>query len=179
MLPFKKIFLINLIFICLILFPPLMGAKTCSSANENALAGVEKDSAMQAMLNCFEIYCSFLNNTEIKQGYYLPLHGRTMAEAIDYLEKGFEENLARAIVDEYTCFVPELNGLAIKPTDGLPVLNQDDIPYLSYNRISDKHIVFSREFTDCYSPGDCYRYQVEMRLHQDHWKISAFRWEEI
>lgn len=156
-----------------------MDAKTLSFSNENADAGVEKDSAMQAMLDCFEIYHSFLNNTEIKQGYYLPLHGKTMIEAISYLKEGFEENLAADIVDEYTCFIPELNCLAIRPCDGLPVLNQNDIPYLRYKKINNTHIVFSRQYTDCYSTGDCYRYQVEMQLYQDHWKISALSLDEL
>ena len=181
-MPFKKIYLFRLtLVICLLfVFTPLMQAKTTSPPNETTMiATSEKDIALQAMFNCFEIYCSFLNDTEVKRGYYLPLHGRTRAEAIDYLETGFQENLAMAIVNEYTYFIPELHRLAIKPGDGLPVLNEDDIPYLGYQKFNNEHIVFSREFTNCYSPGDCYRYQIEMRLYQDHWKISAFRLEEI
>lgn len=181
-MPFKKIYLFRLtLVICLLfVFTPLMQAKTTSPSNETTMiATSEKDIALQAMFNGFEIYCSYLNDIEIRPDYYLPLHGRTRAEAIEYLGKGFEKNLATAIVDEYTCFIPELNCLAIKPTDGLPVLNEDDIPYLGYQKFNNEHIVFSREFTNCYSPGDCYRYQIEMRLYQDHWKISAFRLEEI
>lgn|GEM_PF-1094771 len=181
-MPIKNIFLFSLtLIICLLfVFSPLMQAKTNSPSNETAIiATLEKDSALQAMFNCFEIYCSFLNDTEVKRGYYLPLHGRTRAEAIDYLETGFQENLAMAIVNEYTYFIPELHRLAIKPGDGLPVLNGDDIPYLNYKKLNNDHIVFSREFTGCYSPEDCYRYQVEMRLYQDHWKISAFSLREV
>lgn len=181
-MPVKKIYLFSLTIIICLLFvsSPLMQAQTNFPSNTTAMVkATEKENILQAMFNSFEIYCSFLNDTEVKQGYYLPLHGRTRAEAIDYLRKGFEENLAVAIVDEYTCFIPDLNCLAIKPTDGLPVLNQDDIPNLDYQKLNNEHIVFSREFTGCYSPEDCYRYQVEMRLYQDHWKISAFRLEEI
>lgn len=181
-LPVKKIYLFSLTIVICLLFvsSPLMQAQTNSPSSKTVMVKVaEKESILQAMLNSFEIYCSFLNDTEFKQGYYLPLHGRTRTEAVDYLGKGFEGNLATAIVDEYTCFIPQLNCLAIKPTDGLPVLNQDDIPYLGYNKIDNKHVIFFREFTDCYAPGDRYRYQVEMQLYHDHWKISAFRLEEI
>ena len=181
-MPIRNIFLFSLtLIICLLfVFSPLMHAKTNSPSNKIAMVkAAEKDVILQAMLNSFEIYCSFLNDTEVKKGYYLPLHGRTRTEAIDYLEKGFEENLATAIVNEYTYFIPELNCLAIKPADGLPVLNQGDIPYLNYNQINNKHIVFSREFTGCYYPEDCYRYQVEMQLYQDQWKISAFSLREV
>ena len=174
-MPVKKICLFSLTIVtCLLfVFSPLMQAKTCSHSNQTTI------SALQAMLNSFELYYSYLNDTEIKQGYYLPLHGKTRAEAIDYLGEGFEENLATAIVDEYTCFIPVLDCLAIKPGDGLPVLNKDDIPYLSCNKISNKHIIFSREFTGCYSPVDRYRYQVEMQLYQDHWKISALSLKKL
>jgi len=181
-LPVKNFYLFSLIIVICLLFvsSPLMQAQTNSPSNKTAMVkAAEKESILQAMLNSFQIYCSFLNDIEVKQGYYLPLHGRTRAEAINYLRKGFEESLAVAIVDEYTCFMPELNCLTIKPADGLPVLNQDDIPYLGYKKISNKHIIFSREFTGCYSPGDCYRYQVEMQLYQDQWKISAFSLQEV
>lgn len=181
-MPVKKIYILSLTIVICLLFvsSPLMQAQTNSPSNKTAMVkATEKDRILQAMLNSFEIYYSFLNDTEAKQGYYLPLHGRTRVEAIDYLGKGFEKNLAIAIVDEYTCFIPELNCLAIKPADGLPVLNQDDIPYLVYKKINNKHIVFSREFTGCYSPGDSYCYQVEMQLYVDHWKISGFILEEI
>jgi hypothetical protein len=181
-LPVKRLYLFGLILvICLLfVFSPLMQAKTYSPSNEtDIIATSDKNQALQAMLGSFETYCSFLNNTEFKQGYYLPLHGRTRAEAIDYLRKGFEENLATAIVDEYTLFIPELDCLAIRPTDGLPLLNKDDIPYLGYNIIDNKHIIFSREFSGCYSLSDRYRYQVEMRRYQDYWKISALSLEEL
>lgn len=181
-MPVKRLYLFSLIIvICLLfVFSPLMQAKTCSSSNEtDILATSDKNRALQAMLGSFETYSSFLNNTEFKQGYYLPLHGRTRTAAINYLGEGFEYNLATAIVHEYTLFIPELDCLAIRPTDGLPVLNKDDIPHLGYNIINNKHIIFSREFSGCYSPADRYRYQVEMRLYQDHWKISALSLEQL
>lgn len=180
-MPVNKIYLFSLtIIICLLfVFPPLMQAKTCSPNEMTIATTAKKDSALEAMLGSFEIYYSFLNDIKIKQGYYLPLHGQTRTEAINYLEEGFAENLATAIVDEYTCFIPELECLAIMPGDGLPVLKKDDIPHLGCKKISDKYIVFSREFVRCYSLEDRYRYQVEMQLYDDHWKVSALRLEEI
>lgn len=181
-MPVKRLYLFSLIIvICLLfVFSPLMQAKTYSPSNEtDIIVTSDKNRALQAMLGSFEIYCFFLGDTEFKQGYYLPLHGRTRTEAIEYLGEGFEYNLAMAIADEYTLFIPELDCLAIRPTDGLPILNKNDIPYLSYNIINNKHIIFSREFSGCYSPSDRYRYQVEMRFYQDHWKISSLSLEEI
>lgn len=177
----KKIYLFSVIIVFSLLFvcSPIMQAKTCYPSETTITRVVEKGSAMQAMLDSFKLYNSYFNDIEFKQGYYLPLHGRTRAKAIDYLGQGFEKNLATAIVDQYTCFIPDLHCLAVRPADGLPVLNQDDIPYLSCQGISDKHIIFSREFTGCYSPGDRSRYQVEMQLYQDHWKISALNLDEL
>jgi hypothetical protein len=180
-LPVKKLYLFSLTIVICLLFVslPLMQAKTCYPSETTITRVAEKDSAIQAMLDGFKLYNSYFNAIEFKQGYYLPLHGRTRAEAIDYLGQVFEKNLATAIVDQYTCFIPALHCLAVKPGDGLPLLNHDDIPYLSCQVISDKHIIFSREFTGCYSPGDRYRYQVEMQLYQDHWKISALNLDEL
>jgi hypothetical protein len=180
--PVKNFFLMSFtIVICLLfLFSPFTESKTYFPSNQIAIVAIaDKDDALQAMLNGFELYGSFLNDIEFQQGYYLPLHGKTRAEAINYLGGGFEKNLAASIVDEYTCFIPELNCLAIKPVEGLPLLNKEDIPYLSCDEINNEHIIFSREFTSCYSPIDRYLYQVEIRLYQDHWKISALSLDEL
>jgi hypothetical protein len=181
-LPIKKIYLVSLIILISLsfVFSPLMEAKTCSLSNQTTVVPIgEEDGALEAMLNSFKLYFSYFNDTEIKQGYYLPIHGRTRVEAINYLKKGFDVHLATAIVDEYTWFIPELSCLAIRPGDGLPILNGDDIPCISYYKISNEHVIFSREFTGCYSPTDRYRYQVEMQLYQDDWKISALSLEEL
>jgi len=139
----------------------------------------EKDIVLKAMLANFFILSSFLNEVEVKQGYLLLRQAKNREEAINYLSQAFSNDLAIAIVDEYTWYIPELNCLAIKAGEGVPILTHEDIPYLNWKPIAKDCIVFSRNFSDCYSPGDIYCYQVEMRLYESKWKISGLSLIEL
>jgi len=133
---------------------------------------ISNDSALNALLNGFNLYSSFLTDTYDKQEYQIPRHAANRSDAIRYLATGFEFNLAAAIVDEYTWAMPDLS-MAIRPCDGLPVINQEDIPNLTCKQINDNHVVFVRVLSGCYSPDDNYLYQVEMKKYDGLWKISG------
>ncbi len=174
---FPKIVILSLIFVSFQpawAFPSYLqiGYASPSIAMSDARLSAE-DPALNAMVDSFKLYYSFFNDCDYQQGYQLPRHGINRKTAIEYLSAGFETELATAIVDEYTWIMPELDCLAIKPGDGLPIINEEDLSHLTCSRINDSKIVFSREFTGCYSPHDRYIYQVEMRLYEDQWKISA------
>lgn len=173
---YKKFVVPFTLLLCLaFVFIPFRPAESYPSPSNcvNKAKSSCEDIALAAMLNSFELYYSFFNDVTCNQGYQLPRHGKSREAAIAYLSIGFETELATAIVDEYTWIIPELNCLAIKPCDGLPIINIDDLPHLTCSQINNSNIIFSREFTDCYFHNDHYLYQVQMKLYKDQWKVSA------
>lgn len=173
-MPYKKTLILSLISAALCLafvfssFIPASPSTCITDAGPSP-----EEIALEAMVKSFKLYHSFFNDFDYQQGYQLSRHGITREAAIEYLSLGFETELATAIIDEYTWIIPERGCLAIKPCDGLPILHEGDLPPLTCNRINDRNIVFSEEFTGCYSPNDRYVYRVEMKYHGNRWKISA------
>lgn len=182
-MPYKKIIIsfILVVFCLVFIFTPFRQAESypSSASSPTSIKPPSDDTALPAMLNSFKLYYSFLGDVDSQQGYQLPRHGKNRAAAIEYLSAGFATELATAIVDEYTWLIPELGCLAIKPGDGLPIINTNDLPYLTCNQISNRNVIFSREFTGCYSPHDRYLYLVEMKLYEGRWKVSDLSLEEL
>lgn len=164
---------------CLVLvFSPIQADYPIASCPDTAPTG-DKDLVFQAMVNSFELYSSFLNDIELKDGYPAPCHGRTREAAIQYLSAGFTDELAIAIVDEYTLALSEVNHLVIRPCDGLPVITNDDLPFITCQKLSSQQFSFFIVYNNCYFPGDSFGYRIEMKEYNGHWKISALNLDEI
>lgn len=113
---------------------------------------------------------SFFNDTEASDIFTVSRHGRTYAEAHQFLAEGFGCSLADDILSAYT-FTDDQGTLRIIPCEGIPYLAATDREKASITRHVD-HAVIIVPLTNCYRPGDTYIYQVTSRLIDGHWKIT-------
>ncbi|MGI5912084.1 MAG: hypothetical protein ACOX6E_05850 [Syntrophomonadaceae bacterium] len=176
--PITKILIV--FFLPIIIFLSVIQEKSFSQPCAPTIKNEElyNNTTYNAMLNSFAILSSFLNDVNVQNGYLIPQNGQTREMSIQYLSKGFVIEMATAILDEYTWLIPDV-GLAIKPCDGLPILNSDDLPYLTYTPVSETCIIFTRHFRSCFSPDDHYCYSIEMTLYENCWKISRLSLEKL
>lgn len=113
---------------------------------------------------------SFFNDTEASDIFPVSRHGRTYAEAYQYLAEGFSCPLAEDILSAYT-FTDNQGTLRIIPCEGIPYLTADDRKKASITGHLDNTVIIV-PLTNCYQPGDTYIYQVTSRLIDGHWKIT-------
>lgn len=136
------------------------------------------DEAARAVLTAFHLYSSFLGETCLANGKAIPVHGPTPAQAINYLQSGFSQQLAVAIIDETTCWDKEQGTLVVVPKEGIPVLTEADLPLLVPTVCSEHQVLIERRYQDCFAPGDSYLYIVEVIKTDCGWRVNHLSWQE-
>lgn len=119
----------------------------------------------------YALYTSLLNQTYSFKQYQILSCVDNPAAAVQYLAPGFSLSLAQSLVDYYLLWVPEVEKMAVIPTDSIPVITNEDKPYINIRRISPDDVVLERIYTNCYVLGDRYLYRITAHQEQSRWKI--------
>jgi len=119
----------------------------------------------------YALFTSLCQDVYPFQQYNLALHATSLDTAKDYLSAGFSPDLAQAISTCYLQWLPEINSIAIIPTDSIPVITNEDRNCINMRRISPEEIIMERIYSDCYSIGDRYLYSITARRSLSRWII--------
>lgn len=128
--------------------------------------------AKAAAINAFSLYSAFLSDCTQKNDALIPLHGTNRAEALIYLNQGFIPEMSEAIIDECTIWNESLGALTIIPTDGIPVLTDEDSEEIRLFWADRNKIILLRKYNNCYAEGDEYRLMVTLIPDHDTWRIG-------
>ncbi len=142
------------------------------SALDSSSAPAQPADAFEAAVKSFNLLSSFFSDSDIEDCDIYPVsrHGRSYAEAYDYLLAGFEAGLADDILKAYTFTGPD-GTLRIIPCEGIPLLTVADRAQAAIIPQEDCTLIKVR-LADCYQPGDSYIYQITSRLIEGNWKIT-------
>lgn len=138
----------------------------------------EEKQAFDSMLRSFALYESLLDDIKEHEGYRITVHGENVQDLMNYLDEGFEAELAANIIEAYLQWVPELQKMAVMPCDGIPVLNNNDMQALTCFHPDQNTIIFQRSYEDCYSKGDSYLFSVTLNHSSQCWRIKELHLEE-
>lgn len=141
--------------------------------------GAKKDRAWVDMLNGFEIYLNFFNDSYPWGNFTVSRHADTYEEALSYFCQGFDARLAEDIITAYTFYDADHKQLLILPTDGLPVLLPENPNLIRSCFIDEDQVVFERYFEDYYGEDSRYLYRVFCTYQEERWKISRLEWERV
>ncbi len=137
------------------------------------------DQAWGDMINDFELYLAFFNDSYPAGNFTVSRHADTYEEALAYFSQAFDEELAAAVTNAYTFYNPDNNKLQILPTDGLPVLVSENPNKISTQFIDTDHVMFQRYFEDYYGENTKYLYQVFCQYDGNKWKIYKLEWNQV
>ncbi len=126
--------------------------------------------AYNQAVNSFDLLASFFADIEAAEVYPVSSHGRSYADAYDYLSGGFEASLAADILEAYT-FTDDQGNLRIIPCEGIPYLTAAHREKAAITRHGESTVIMV-PLTDCYQPGDRYIYQVTQHFTDGQWKIA-------
>lgn len=176
-------------FICILLmvfgvfsYIPALAEEPSQPAENNkaSLSWTEEEKqAFSSMVQSFQLYESLLGDIYEYGDYRIPVHGKSLPEAMTYLDAGFETELAAGIIEAYLQWVPEIQKMEVIPCDGIPTLSENDKEFLTCSQPDEKTIVFQRFYENCYNIGDCYLFKVTLH-HQNPqgWRIVDLALEE-
>lgn len=127
----------------------------------------------------FALYTSLLSQTYSFKQYQIITCADNPAATVEYLTPGFSPTLAQSLVDYYLQWVPELNKMAVIPTDSIPVITAEDKPYINVRRISPDEVELERIYTNCYEMGDRYFYRITAHQEGSRWIIVDLYLEPV
>lgn len=145
--------------------PVLAPTKTGQCANDSF------DLVFQDIVADYALFTSLLYDVYSINQYRVSLHANNPELATAYLTGGFDPSLATDIAGFYLQWLPELNKMAVIPTDSIPIINEKDRPYLNMQQISPDKVVLERIYTNCYEIGDRYLYRITAQQKGGHWII--------
>jgi hypothetical protein len=135
--------------------------------------------ALADMLNSFQLYLNFFQNSYPQGNFNISNHGESYDDALAYFMQGFEQEMAINILSLYTFTNEETGKLQILPTDGLPVLVEEDCTDITWSFIDSRHIVFEHIFYNYYGENNNYSLKVYCSYDGQNWKIYQLQWEPL
>jgi hypothetical protein len=123
------------------------------------------------IIDDYAIYTTLLSDIYSLNQYRISIHANSPDSATAFLSQGFDKFLASAITAYYLQWLPELSKMAVIPTDSIPVITEQDIPYLTMQQISPDMVVLERIYTNCYEIGDKYLYLITAQQKEGKWII--------
>ncbi|MEN6325556.1 MAG: hypothetical protein ABFD18_05010 [Syntrophomonas sp.] len=175
------------LFICILLIvfgifsyiPALAEEISLQTVNAESLNwSDEENQAFSSMIHSFKSYESLLGDVYEYGDYHIAVHGESFQEAMNYLDTGFEAELAASIIEAYMQQVPEIQKMAVIPCDGIPTLSENDNEAVSCSHPDENTIIFQRSYEDCYNQGDSYLFTVTLHHSAQGWRIKALSLEE-
>jgi hypothetical protein len=119
----------------------------------------------------YALYTALLYDVYPIDQYLVSLHTNDPDSTAAYLMGGFDPALAAAIANYYLQWIPELNQMAVIPGDSIPVITEQDKPYITMQQICPDKVVLKRVYTNCYEIGDMYLYLITAEKKEGHWFI--------
>lgn len=145
------------------LFPSYAAAQEQPAYSEDYLP--------KQIIKCYRIYNLFLTETYNEKGFIISKHGENFEEILKYLKQGFSEEIALHITQYLTAYQPEIKKQIIIPKGGLPLIAEEDLPFIKWE-IAEDEIIFTRIYkTDYpYSTQTIY-YKIYTRFSTEGLKI--------
>ncbi|MDD3365626.1 MAG: hypothetical protein PHZ03_11660 [Syntrophomonas sp.] len=137
------------------------------------------DQVVLDIVDDYTLYTSLLYDIYSLQQYRVSTHVNNPDSAIAYLSEGFDQPLSSSIVDYCLQWLPDLNKMAVIPTDSIPIITKADKPYLNMRRISPNKVILERIYTDCYEMGDKYLYRITAEQKGGHWIIIDLQLDRL
>jgi len=98
---------------------------------------------------------------------------RNEEEAINYLTRGFDYELARNITYYYLDWVPEINRICVVFTDSIPIITEADFDFLDIKLTSPDQAQLTRTYGNCFAENDRYLYQIGLKKSEGRWIITS------
>jgi hypothetical protein len=143
-------------------------------AAEGSNANIGQQSQEQVFndaVRSFQLFSALIGQVNYDGGYIIPGRALSEWEARQYLQAGFSDELAMALVDYYLQYSEELQGLIPIPTDSIPIITAGDRDQTGVELVNSREAVLTRVYTDCYTIGDVYIYSIRMAKVGDRWKV--------
>jgi len=170
--------LISIVVSCIIVL--LVLAFPCQASIVSSYQATDDfDKIFFDMVADYELFTSLCQDVYPFQQYNLALHATNPDTANAYLSTGFSPDLAQAISTCYLQWLPEIDKIAIIPTDSIPVITNEDRGCLNMRRISPDEIIMERIYSDCYIIGDRYLYSITARRSSSRWIICGLKLEPL
>ncbi|MBO8158657.1 hypothetical protein [Thermosyntropha sp.] len=118
-----------------------------------------QDPILNELIYAYNFYSSFLQETYIEKGFIVSKYGANSSEIEEYLKNGFSKDLAKEIVDYSTIWNEEIKKQVIIPAGSLPIINQNDFPFIKY-RIEKNKIIFTRTYIDYLKTGETVDFKI-------------------
>lgn len=147
--------------------------------NPEALSRAEiKKLLLSELIYRYSFYNLFLKETHIEKGFIISDHGENNSEILKYLEQGFCAELAWQIINYATAYQPEIKKQVIIPREGLPMITEEDLPFIRWE-IKEKEIIFIRTYQiDCPDFMQTICYKIHARFNSDGFEIYKLELEE-
>ena len=127
----------------------------------------------------YALYASLLYDVYPVDQYRVSLHANNPDAASAYLRGGFTPALAADIAGYYLQWLPDIEKMAVIPTDSIPIITEADKLYLSIEWISPDKILIYRTYNDCYEPGDRFLYRIIAQAQEDNWIIEDLQLDRL
>lgn len=111
--------------------------------------------------------------------YPVALKAADQKEAVEWLQQGFSEELARSLACFYLAWDEELKRLVVIPEDSIPVLTRQDRSKTVITFRNGRQARLECPYDNCYAPGDHYRYLIEAEKDGERWKIYELTLDQI
>lgn len=131
-----------------------------------------------AIVNCFKVYTDYFDSSYTLNDKNISLYAEVKDEALLYLRQGFNEEVARRIIDYYTTWDSNLNRQIILCQEGIPVFTLNDINRCVFN-IENDRITLQVNYFDSYELGDEHIYYITAHKGEGQWLINDLQWIKL
>ena len=170
---------LRLLFIVLFLNLFYPNTAILASGQNNAVQNLASNGIFVDLVHDFQLYNSLLSEVNYYGLNAIPIHARTIDEAVNYLETGFESELARSISTYYLQYQEDIKRLVVIPTESIPIITENDLDKINMTYIDEQKVVLQRVYFDCYFPGDAYLYTIFMIKVENRWEINSLSLQEM
>ncbi|HZK43813.1 MAG TPA: hypothetical protein VFC73_05925 [Syntrophomonadaceae bacterium] len=126
---------------------------------------------------CFDVYTAFFEDIYFIDDKIISLHNESANNALVFLQKGFNEEIAFNILDYYTHWDEDINKLTIVPKEGIPVFTEKDIENCSFY-YNDESLTLKINYFDPYGLNIDFTYYVTAYKVDDKYIINDLHWRE-
>lgn len=139
-----------------------------------------EEQVFQDAIASFALYTDLIEDVQYRRDSIYPvvLKAATLEEAVKWLSQGFREDLARSVACCYLAWDENLDQLVLLPQDSIPVLTMHDKATTAITMRNDRQARLECLYSNCYAPGDRYRYIIEVEKIEGRWKVYELALEE-
>lgn len=127
----------------------------------------------------FKLFITLLSDIEFLENFAACKQATNIYEAVNYLEQGFDYELAKNITAYYLHWVPEINRICVIFTDSIPIITESDFDFLDIKLISADKVQLERTYDNCFAENDQYLYQIGLKKAESRWIITSLTLTKI